>query len=77
VVPVGGCGAAAVEGRGMTETLLIYRCPDCGKVMEGSKLGPRFCAGNQWGMEEPLEPKKGAHPSVEMERLRVGVVGPA
>jgi hypothetical protein len=78
-VPGGGRGAEARVSAGagtvgMSETFLIYRCPDCGTVTEGWPIEPRYCAGNQWGMEKPLEAEKGDHPSVQMERLTVRVV---
>jgi hypothetical protein len=83
VVSGGGRGAEARVSAGAgtvgvteTETFPIYRCPHCGTVTEGWPIGPRYCAGNQWGMEKPLEAEKGDHPSVEMERLTVRVVEP-
>jgi hypothetical protein len=60
----------------VSDTLYIYRCPDCFKITEGWKQGPRYCAGNQWSIERPLEPHKGDHPSIEMERLLVRIVAP-
>jgi hypothetical protein len=57
----------------MTETLLIYRCPHCGKVAEGWKAGPRYCGGSQWMMETQWDGGFD-HPSTEMERLSVQVI---
>jgi hypothetical protein len=59
------------------ETFHVYRCPECGRIADGWKQGPRFCAGSQWLMETPLAPNQGDHPSVEMERLLLRVVSDA